>query len=165
MPLLKELPPGAAMRRRPAAVAVAATSAAAFDRILSTPWDGTDLERVSSVLVIGVARLGLMESYFAPSTGFVSLQDLQAEALRDAQRAAGAAAISMPIDVESRHCACFGWRGPGLRRALQAHGCASLLVDAVDVRSWRHPGLRRCLADIGVAVAVAHPTSTGGGAA
>lgn len=118
------------------------------------------VNKVCSVVVIGIARLNTWETYFAPSTGLIKLEDMEAQAIRLADRTAHAAAMSLSPDVASRHFACHGWRGlPG---ALRGCGCESLFVHASDVPPWRRPGLRRSLAKVGASLVVVDAESTRG---
>ena len=135
---------------RTSAVAIAATSQAAFRSAIPA----LQLSRPRFVLVLGVARLNTWDTFFAPGTGLIKLDDMEAAAIRCADRAATAAASSLPMDVDSRHCVCSGWRDKGLRGAVAANECESLIVHASDLPAWRRGRVRRWLGEVGVSLVV-----------
>ena len=150
------------VREPTSVVAVGATSTAGFTRLLPALRLRADVSEVRSVLVIGIAKLNPV-LYFAPTTGLIRLEDITAEEIRLADRAASAAVMPLEMDVASRHCACNGWRDARLCRVLSAYDCQSLFVHASDVPTWRRRGLRRRLAAVGVSLVVVDAKSTGGG--
>lgn len=152
-------PPQAPVRS--SIVAVAATSTARFRCVLAALGLGADAGAARSVLIVGIVKLGMLERWFAPTTGLITVEATEAAAVRDASRAASEAASSLSIGVVARHCACTGWRDARLRRALSAHHCQSLFVHASDMPAWRRRRLRRQLAEVGVSLVVVDAESTG----
>jgi len=135
---------------RTVGIAVAATTQPRLVRVLDDLWASED--RVGFVLVIGVARIGVLESFFAPQTGMVKYNDLEAMAVRTADRIASAAAMSLPSTIRSRHCACTGWRD--VRDAVKGVGCDRVYAHRADLPPLRLRVLRSRLSEIGTSLSV-----------
>lgn len=148
----------------PPSTAVVAVAATSYPRLVGVLSVLAAQCEARSVLVIGVAKVGVLETYFAPTTGVVRWEDMQDAATQVALRVAGEAVAAISWDVAARHCACSGWRDSALLDAVSGAGCERLFVHASDTPAWRARVLRKWLADAGVSLVVVDPASTGRGA-
>lgn len=141
-----------AIRSHTSAVAVAATSVGGFLQVVPALVQLGCVGERGPMLLIGVPPWDPFASCWAPMTGLVTRAKVLADAVRDAEHAARAAATAQPADIAIRYCACAGWRDAALPVALRQFGCQHLIVPVSSLPVWLRPSLRRHLAEVGASL-------------